>query len=241
MKCLDLEIIRQSGNAPLAFEPQRVINVGYAGRDQAAVRHHIEELRHEGVAPPPSVPMLFALPCSTVTTASRIETVEQKTSGEVEFVLLVQNGRLHVGIGSDHTDRSLETGDMLKSKQACPNVLGRSVWDHAEVNGHWDRLQLKSWIRADRAGEWLPYQDAAAGTILSPPQILDLVRSRVPDHRLDDMVIFSGTIPLLGGGIIAAAGFRCALVDPVLRRSLECTYEIVQLTYLQPGASAANA
>ena len=35
---------------------------GYTGRDQSAVRQHIEELKKEGVDPPPSVPMFYPKP-----------------------------------------------------------------------------------------------------------------------------------------------------------------------------------
>ncbi len=239
MNRLDLEIIRQSGNAPLVFEARRVVNAGYAGRDPAAVRRHIEELQRAGVAPPSSVPVLFPIPCANVTTAGRIEAVEEKTSGEVEFVLLAQGDRLYVGIGSDHTDRVLEAVDVLKSKQACPNVLGRAVWDYEEIQAHWDRLRLQSWVRPNPADEWALYQSAEVATLLAPAQILDLVRSRVADHRIEGTIIFSGTVPLHGGEVVCGSGFRCALVDPVLRRSLHCTYDIARLSYLRPESPPA--
>jgi hypothetical protein len=234
MNRLHLEIVRQSTREPLVLDPRRMINAGYVGRDQAAVRQHIEELQREGVAPPPSIPVLFPMFCAHVTTASRIETVERRTSGEAEFVLIVHNNRLLVGIGSDHTDRALEALDMLKSKQACPNILGESVWDFEDVRAHWDRLELKSWVRASPTDDWSLYQDSALATILAPEQILELVRSRVVDHVLEDTIIFSGTVPVHGGTVIYGSTFRCALVDPVLQRSLECTYDIVHLEYLQP-------
>jgi hypothetical protein len=236
MNLLALEIVRAAENTPLLFEPRRMINAGYVGRDQAAVRHHIEELQREGVAAPPSVPMLFPMVCANVTTSSRIEVVEEKTSGEVEFVLLMQGDRIFVGIGSDHTDRLLEAIDMLKSKQACPNVLGHAVWDYEDVREHWDRLTLKSWVRLAPTQEWVPYQSMAVAAILSPEQILDLVRSSTVDHRLDDTIIFSGTVPIIGGQVIYGSSFRCELHDPFRQRSLHCVYDVVHLTYLQPAA-----
>lgn len=234
MNRLALDVVRPSGTTPFGFEPRRMINAGYVGRDQAAVRHHIEELRREGVAPPSSVPMLFPMLLSNVTTASRIEVVEARTSGEIEFVLLVEGGRVLVGIGSDHTDRSLETADVLKSKQACPNVMGRAVWDYEDVRDHWDLLLLQSSVRSSSADNWTPYQSATVASILTPEQILDLVRARLSDQCLDQTIIFSGTIPLLDGKMSCGSEFHCALVDPVLQRSLHCIYEVVHLNYLLP-------
>jgi hypothetical protein len=239
MNRLNLEIVRTSGSTPCVFEVSRVVNAGYVGRDEAAVRRHIEELQHEGVAPPPSVPMLFPVFSANVTTADQIETIEQKTSGEVEFVLLMQGENMFVGIGSDHTDRPLEAVDLIKSKQACPNVLGRSIWDFEDVRGHWDDLVMQSWTRPTPADPWTLYQNATVASILPPLHLLELVRSRLSDRRIDDMMIFSGTIPIVEGKVIYGSGFRCALVDPVLQRSLHCTYEIVHLDYLGSEAPVA--
>ena len=50
-------VLRAGGKAsPVAFEVRRLINAGYTGRDQAAVRHHIEELRAHGVPAPAGTP-----------------------------------------------------------------------------------------------------------------------------------------------------------------------------------------
>ncbi|MBP8256799.1 MAG: DUF2848 family protein [Opitutaceae bacterium] len=232
MNRIALDVVRPTGTTPLEFEPRRMINAGYVGRDQAAVRHHIEELQREGVAPPSSVPTLYPVPISGLTTASRIEVVEGQTSGEIEFVLLVQSNRLLVGIGSDHTDRSLEKLDVLKSKQACPNVMGNAVWDYEDIRGHWDLLQLQSSVRSSTADNWTPYQIATVASILAPEQILDLVRKRLPDQNIDRTIIFSGTIPLLDGKMSYASQFQCALIDPVLQRSLHCSYDVVDLNDL---------
>ena len=239
MNLLELDLVGKSGVGSLSFNVRRVVNAGYVGRNQDAVRQHIEELQREGVAPPPAVPMLFPLSCATLTTADRIETIEEETSGEVEFVLLVHDARIYVGIGSDHTDRRLERTDLIKSKQACPNVLGRSVWDYEDVRRHWDQLQIQSWVRSSATGPWTPYQSATADTILSASDIVELVRQRLCDRALDGMVIFSGTVPTLGGKVTYGAGFRCALVDPILQRSLDCAYEVRQLDYLKSPESVA--
>jgi hypothetical protein len=180
--------------------------------------------------------MLFPVLSNNVTTAGKIETIERKTSGEVEFVLLIRGETILVGIGSDHTDRRLETVDLIKSKQACPNVLGGTVWEFEEVRGHWDNLVMESWVRLNSADKWTPYQSASVAAILPPLQVMELVRSRICDSRMDGMLIFSGTIPIQDGNVVYGSGFRCALTDPILKRSLHCTYDIVHLDYLGSAA-----
>src|SRR5262245_41307430 len=105
MNILSLTVRAEGRTVPLAFPVRRVINAGYVGRDQDAVRVHIEELRREGVPPPAAVPMLFPLPSDSVTTANRIEVGGGETSGEVEYALLLAGDAVYVGVGSDHTDR----------------------------------------------------------------------------------------------------------------------------------------
>jgi len=52
---LDLTVVRPQARVPLNFELRRMVNAGFVGRDQAAVKAHIAELAREGIAPPPSV------------------------------------------------------------------------------------------------------------------------------------------------------------------------------------------
>ncbi len=229
MTRLELSVVRQGGNSPLSFEVRRMVNAGYVGRDQQAVRAHIDELAREGIAPPPSVPMLFPVQCRNVTTDRRIEVVEKQTSGEIEFVLLLQDDRMFVGVGSDHTDRKLEALSMLNSKQVCPNVMSLEVWEFDEIKDHWDDLLLQGWVKPTPASEPVLYQRGALGKILSAKELLDLVKSRSKDELGAGLVIFSGTIPVLTPEMIFGTSFRCELVDPILKRELACEYEIVML------------
>jgi hypothetical protein len=41
---VSLTLERRAGREPLAFRYDRMVNAGYTGRNQAEVRHHIEEL-----------------------------------------------------------------------------------------------------------------------------------------------------------------------------------------------------
>jgi hypothetical protein len=226
MRNLELTVCDRAGNHPLLFPVRRVVNAGYVGRNQDAVRAHIEELAREGI---PLFPFLSA----NLTTAGEIEVIGGTTSGEVEYVLLLDGGEIFVGVGSDHTDRALERDSIVKSKQICANVLSREVWRHDEVKPHWDDLVLRSWVRQTATDAEVLYQEARLATILSAEALLALVRSRVSDDRHDGMVIYSGTIPLKSGHTIYGETFRAELFDPVLGRSLSCVYRAVQLTYVE--------
>ena len=98
----------------LRFPVRRVVNAGYVGRDRAVVEAHIEEMRHLGIPAPTSVPVFFALTSDNVTTADEIEVIGPGTSGEVEYVLLLHEDEVFVGVGSDHTDRALEGASICR-------------------------------------------------------------------------------------------------------------------------------
>ena len=233
MSTLQLKLVRKDASAPVTFNVRRMVNAGYVGRDQAAVKAHIEELAREGIAPPPSVPMLFPVLTSTITTGSTIETVEDHTSGEAEFVLLLKGGKMWVGVGSDHTDRSLEARSMLNSKQVCPNVMSKDVWEFEEIKGHWDQIVLQSWTKPDWNSDAILYQKAPLAKILSAPELVDLVKSRMRDDDCEGLVIFSGTVPILTKEMIYGTYFRSELIDPVMNRQLTCEYSIDRLNYLK--------
>ncbi|MQA85443.1 MAG: DUF2848 domain-containing protein, partial [Streptosporangiales bacterium] len=112
---------------PLALRPRRLVIAGYTGRDEAAVREHIEELARAGIPPPPAVPMFYELDPRLLTAAPAVEVAGDRTSGEAEPVLIRVDGRWYLGVGSDHTDRALEREDIAAAKAACPKPLGAAV------------------------------------------------------------------------------------------------------------------
>jgi hypothetical protein len=233
MKALDLKLVRREGIEPLAFTVRRMVNAGYVGRDRQAVLAHIEELRKEGVPPPSSVPMLFPVLSHNITTSGPIEVLGRKTSGEAEYVLLVDQGRVLVGVGSDHTDREIEGYSIVQSKQVCSNVLSSEVWDYEDVKAVWDKIQIQSWVSLPGTEQEILYQSASLAGILSASEILDLVRSRLTGGLTDGLVIYSGTVPVLSEQMIYGCHFRCELRDPASERSLRCQYEIHVLDYVK--------
>lgn len=191
---------------------------GYTGRDKTAIDRHIEELKDHGVPPPARVPCCYPLlPHLLAVAPEAIDVYGTGTSGEIEPVLLVLDGRpRYVAVGSDHTDRDQERRSVPLAKQLCPKVISAIAWDFDEVADHWDELLLES--RSD--GEL--YQSSKVSAMLP---VADLLATVPPDRQTARMAIFCGTVPLVAG-IRFAAEFRGSLKDPVRGRSLEVGYGV---------------
>jgi 4-hydroxyphenylacetate 3-monooxygenase len=180
--------------------------VGYAGRDSAAVKVHVEELASLGVARPDEVPAVWSVPSSLLTDATVVRGRAGATSGEVEPVLVVDGtGQWLLTVGSDHTDRKLEAESMQAAKEACAKVVARSSVALSDV-GDWDAVELSSQIRVD--GEWVDYQRGS----LAELQPLSWYRSRFADRR--GVVVFCGTVPTVDGLRTDGDGFRGVLRVP---------------------------
>ncbi|MGH9915191.1 MAG: DUF2848 family protein, partial [Pyrinomonadaceae bacterium] len=96
-----------------------LVIAGWAGRNVAAVEHHIEELAVLGVPRPSTVPLYYRVAADQLTTASEVEVLGPESSGEAEIMIVSVQGDLFVGLGSDHTDRKVETCSVAVSKQLC--------------------------------------------------------------------------------------------------------------------------
>ena len=227
---LELTLERKDRIEPLTFTYQRMVNAGYVGRNQAEVRRHIEELAKKGIPGPKTTPTLYPVIPRALLTDAEIEVYSGETSGEVEYVLLVEDERrIYVGLGSDHTDRHLEEADIPRSKQICPNVLSRKVWPLEEVTDHWDDLVMRS--RVVSSGQEVLYQEARLALILGPDELMTFVRSKIPGS-LNGTVIYSGTVGMLTDGFVHGERFEAELVDEMLNRRLELAYEVRPLDYL---------
>jgi len=216
---------------PLEFQVKRMVNGGYVGRNQEEVRRHIEELAKKGIPGPSSTPTLYPVSRRSLTQASSIEVFGGETSGEAEFVLLMENEKqIYVGVGSDHTDRKLEMFDIAWSKNICPNVISKKLWSFDEVLPRWDEIVLRSWVT--QSGKRSLYQEAALRSILPPEELISFVRSGV-QGELDHVVIFSGTIGLLEGEFIFGEKFEVELEDPVTGDRLSASYEVAPLNFVR--------
>jgi hypothetical protein len=218
---LPFSVEGKAASSKLSYDIRGAIMCGYTGRDQSAVQRHIEELEKEGVEPPPSVPAFYPKPPQGVALEEVIEVQGRETSGEVEFVLLLDGERTYVGVASDHTDRELERMDILKSKQISPAIVSGTLWDYEEIKEHWDRIEIRSWVMIE--GERTLYQESTLATILPPEELVRLVRQRVTGS-LDGIAIFSGTPPMLTEGMVFSGRFEGELSDPVTGRKLTIDY-----------------
>ncbi len=217
-----LELIEQGSGRRIEFPVERLFNGGYAGRDQAAVWKHVEELAEIGVPAPTRTPTLYALGNYLATTADSIQVQHDKTSGEVEYVLFVGPDESYVTVGSDHTDRELESRSVEWSKQSYPDLFAPEVWRYQEVAGHWDDLILRCW--ASEGAERRLYQEATLTALLPPKAWLGMLEDLFgakPHH----VVLMSGTVPSLGG-ISYADGYDLELHDPVLGRTIRHSYRV---------------
>jgi len=148
-----------------------------------------------------------------------------QTSGEAEFLLLQHQGVLWVGVGSDHTDRDLETYGVAASKQICDKPIGADFWRYDDVAPHWNQLRLRSYATID--GQRELYQDGSVAQMLPPQRLIALYDGA--DSLPEGTLMFCGTLAALGG-IRAAAKFECELEDPVRKRRIECAYNITALS-----------
>ena len=183
------------------------------------------ELELLGVRRPPITPVYYRVSSSRLTTSDSIEATGNESSGEVEFVMLQTGGFLWIGVGSDHTDRKVETYNITVSKQMCDKPVAREVWRFDELSDHWDSLVLRSW--AVNGGNRRLYQEGNVSAMLHPQ---DLIARYVQEGGSFDEggAMFGGTLPAIGG-IEPAGRFEFELEDPVLKRRLAHAYDIASL------------
>jgi Protein of unknown function (DUF2848) len=201
----------------------QLVMAGWTGRDPVARDRHIAELEALGIPRPASTPIYYPLAASRLTTASVIEASGGDSSGEVEFVLLRAGVRLFVGVGSDHTDRKIETYSVTVSKQMCDHPMAPELWAFEDVADHWDSIILRSF--ATIGGERVLYQEGTLAAMLPPAE---LIAGGFGNELPDGAAMFGGTFAAKGG-IRPADRFDFEIVDPVLNRSIRHGYSIVTL------------
>jgi hypothetical protein len=196
-----------------------LVVAGWAGRHQAEVQHHIEELAKLGVPAPKSTPEFYKLSANRVTTDAAIQVMGSASSGEVEAVILAWGGKLWVGVGSDHTDREAERHGIALSKQLCEKPVASTFWAFEDLEAHWDRLELRSYI--PEQGKNILYQHGALSGLLP---VAELISKHSDTKALaDGTILFCGTVSAIGG-IRPAPAFGMELHDPVLKRTISHHY-----------------
>ena len=227
MKTLECRI---DGGAGIEIIVSRLVIAGWAGRDARDVEHHIRELEALGVKRPASVPTFYRITADLLTTSERIDVVGTHSSGEVEIVLIqtVSDGLL-VGIGSDHTDRRVESYDVAVSKQMCAKPVSATLWRYADVAPHWDSLIARSW-RIDGDADRVLYQEGTLARLLHPEALIE--RGFGAGGMPPGSAMFCGTQAVLGQ-LSASAGYELELHDPVLGRSLRHRYMVDALAHVE--------
>lgn len=218
---LSFKVESSSGSLTLEVHIASLVIAGWAGRDQHAVEHHIEELFAIGVPRPSSVPLYYRVADNQLTQASNIQVIGDETSGEVETFVFQAGGELYVSLASDHTDRKLETHSVALSKQVCAKPIASAAWRYADVAKHWDELVIRSFIH--EGGERVLYQEGPLAS-LRPP--LDLIAGFTGSPVLPDGTgMICGTVGAKGG-IRPAPSFTMELFDPRHGRTLSHSYTI---------------
>ena len=220
-------VLSTGGEPPVstAVTVNNLTIAGWTGRDPAAVEHHIKELEEIGVKRPASVPIFYRVSTARLTTASSIQVLGERSSGEVEFVILQWRGRLWVGTGSDHTDREAETYGISLSKQMCDKPVAPLFWAFDDVAPHWDRLNLRSYATVD--GHRALYQEGSVRDILHPEDLI----SRVGRSLAEGTIMFCGTLAA-HGGVRPADRFDFELEDPVRKKKNTHGYDVFTLPVL---------
>jgi hypothetical protein len=206
MTTLSFEGHAKGGVEEVAIEIEQLVIVGWTGRDVAALNHHIEELKALGVQPPSSVPLYYRVSAQLLTQADQIQVVGGDTSGEAE------------------PDRKAESYSVAVAKQVCAKAIGRMAWRFEEVEPHWDRLVLRSFIQdSDKRAL---YQEGPLANIRTPRELIAGWRG---ERRLPvGVAMFCGTLPAIGP-IRPSGRFEIELEDPVLARKLTHSYHVQSL------------
>ncbi len=226
-RSLPLVLQAEKNSQPRSVVIRHAVIAGWTGRDPVAVEKHIAELEAIGVKRPASTPIFYRVSSARLTTEETIEAVGPQSSGEVEFVILQAEGRLWVGVGSDHTDRQVETYGVTVSKQMCDKPIAPVFWPHDEVVGHWDKLILRSFIR--EGGQMVVYQEGLVATMMMPPALI--IRYAANGRLPEGTLMFGGTLAVKGG-IRPSDRFEFELEDPVRGRKIRHGYSIEILPVL---------
>jgi len=220
-------IDREGGAVPLTLAIDQAVIAGWTGRDPVARDKHIAELEAIGVARPATTPIYYRCSARRLTQEDSIEACGEDSSGEVEFILIGWEGRTFVGLGSDHTDRKVESYSVTVSKQMCDKPIASTLWELEDVIAHWDRMILRSWAVID--GARVLYQE---GTLDAMLPVKDLIERGFGGKALPDgCAMFGGTFAAKGG-IRPASRFEFELEDPVLKRKISHGYDVITMPVL---------
>jgi len=207
-----------------SFQIARMYNFGSATRDPGAAVAHQEEVAKSGIyiAFDVPAPRIYPIGLHALDTGDAVFVQSAQTSGEVEIVIHVSD-QIYVGVGSDHTDRALESVSIPGSKQACVNHLAPVFWAWDEIADKWDECILRSWV------DGRLYQEVGVDKFLSPPDILSVLKERVNNLPARDFMVYCGTFVSVDKALGFGNNWRYQLEAPQVNRQIEAQYEVVDI------------
>ena len=215
-------------NRLVSLEPQRFVIAGWTGRNAAAIEHHIEELAALGVPRPSTVPLYYRAGKESLSQAASIEVLGPDSSGEAEPVLFFAEGEWWLTVGSDHTDRQVESYSVAVSKQMCPKPIGTSAWRWSDIQDRQDEIVLESRILED--GEWVVYQQGTLASIRPLASLRDGFFTQPGCQPEAGHFLSCGTLGAIpnaaGQAIRPAQATELTLRDPVLGRAITHRYAV---------------
>ncbi|WP_232667613.1 DUF2848 domain-containing protein [Pseudonocardia sp. TRM90224] len=198
----------------------RLLNGGYAGREQDEVAAHVAELAELGVPAPKVTPALYPVAPYLAAQVDEVPVQHGRTSGEAEWALVVGE-ELLLTVACDHTDRELEVHGVAWSKNAGLDVLGRGAWRLADVEDHLDRIRLRAWVRHGEGPEEL-IQDSPLAALLAPSYWLE----EHSELLVPGTVLLSGTVAMVPGVDQFATHWRAEMADPVTGETIDLSYAV---------------
>jgi len=204
----------------------KVLIAGWSGRDKTGVQHHIDELAALGIAPPSQTPLFYEVSRDRLNWSGCLQEVGTDSGGEVELLLWRLEGALFIGLGSDHTDRALEAHSIALSKQICDKPVSDHVIALDTLTHPLDDLRLTCDIREN--GRWTAYQAGGLNGLIPPLDLLSLAEQRGAIGATDNLAMFCGTLPAIGG-VRPADEYRMALKHGQDQTLISLEYRVQRL------------
>ena len=223
---LHFDVETDSTARRISVDIDTFVVAGWAGRDLAAIEHHIEELAELGVPRPSGVPLFYRVAENQLTQSSSIQVLGPDSSGEVEVLVFMAEGEMYVSLTSDHTDRKLEAQSVALAKQVCAKPVANRAWRYADVAARWDSLVIRSFIPEN--GEQVTYQEGPLAALRPPLELIAGYLGQPAALLPEGTAMVCGTVGAIGG-IRPASAFALELFDPATGRRLQHRYTIETL------------
>lgn len=98
-----LHMAASENKETVTVDIENFVIAGWAGRDSAAIEHHIQELAELGIPRPSAVPLYYRVAANQLSQQECMQVVADGSSGEVEAFVFTDQGRWLVSqIGRAH-------------------------------------------------------------------------------------------------------------------------------------------